>query len=196
MPRRKPGSSPQSASHLRQSIASVAARLMAEDGIGDYGVAKRKAARMAGADDSESLPSNEEVAAELRAYLALFQDEEHATRLRRLRSVAVEAMTLLESFRPYLTGAVLEGTVGRYAGIELALFADSAKEVEIFLLEHGIPYEHLKWGRPKPDSPEARLRIEWRDEDIVLAIHPYQAERRNPAHSRARTADVAALLAE
>ena len=42
MPRRKPA--PAANDFLRRSIASAAARLMAEDGIGDYGAAKRKAA--------------------------------------------------------------------------------------------------------------------------------------------------------
>ncbi len=194
MPRRKPSPSPQSASHLRQSIAGLAARLMAEDGIKDYGQAKRKAARTFGVAESETLPSNEEVAAELKAYLSLFQEDEHADRLRRLREVAVQAMKLLESFRPYLVGAVLDGTAGRYAEVELALFADSAKDVEIFLLSHRIPYQHLKSGRPLPDAPEAKLRIEWQDEDVVLAIHPYQAERRGSTQ-RAKAAEVAALLA-
>jgi hypothetical protein len=66
MPRRKPA--PPASAHLRRSIASAAARLMAEDGISDYGVAKRKAARHMGASEGESLPTNEEVAAELHAY--------------------------------------------------------------------------------------------------------------------------------
>lgn len=197
MPRRKPNPSPQNASYLRQSIANAAARLMAEDGIGDYGQAKRKAARNLGATEGDALPSNEEVAIELRAYQALFQDGEQADRIRRLREVAVDVMALLEGFRPYLTGAVLDGTAGRYAGVELELFADSAKDVEIFLLSRDIPYEHLKPGRSfLHDAPEARLRIEWQGEDVILAIHPYQAERRNSGQGRAKALDVAALLAD
>jgi len=196
MPRRKPSPSPQSTSHRRQSIASLAARLMAEDGIGDYGLAKRKAARTVGPTENETLPSNEEVAAELRAYLALFQEGEHADRLRRLREVAVEAMKFLKDFRPYLTGAVLDGTAGRYAEVELELFADSAKDVEIFLLSHGIAYDHVRRHRHLPDGPEAILRMTLQDEDVVLAIHPYQAERQNSAHGRANTPAVTALLAD
>lgn len=193
MPRRKP--SPPGSSHLRQSIASAAARLMAEDGIGDYGLAKRKAARSLGAPDSEALPSNEEVEAELRAYHALFQDEEQPERLRELRRTALEVMTFLTDFRPYLTGAVLDGTAGRYAVIEIDLYADSAKDVEIFLLSRNISCQHANSRHTGPDAPEARLNVDWRDAGVLLSIFPYRAERRTPQQGRARAPAVAALLA-
>lgn len=196
MPRRKPA--PSSSSYLRQSIASAAARLMAEDGIGDYGQAKRKAAKNLGAGDGVTLPSNEEVETELRAYQALFQDEEQSERLRELRETALEAMAFLADFRPYLTGAVLDGTAGRYAEIEIELFADSGKDVEIFLLSHNISYEIAANRHQGPGAPETRLRIAWGDAGMLLSIYPYQAERRQKAGShpgRARADVVAALLA-
>jgi hypothetical protein len=197
MPRRKP--SPQGSSYLRQSIASAAARLMAEDGVGDYGQAKRKAAKTLGAIDSEALPSNEEVEVELRAYQTLFQDEEQTERLRELRQAALEAMEFLEDFRPYLTGAVLDGTAGRYAEIEIELFADSAKDVEIFLLSRNISYESADNRQQGLDAPEARLRMEWHESPILLSIYPFQAERRqrrDSRHGRAKAPAVAALLAD
>jgi hypothetical protein len=200
MPRRKPAHHHATAasSHLRQSIASAAARLMAEDGIGDYGQAKRKAAKNLGAGDGVTLPSNEEVETELRAYQALFQDEEQIERLHELRKMALEAMTFLVDFRPYLTGAVLDGTAGRYAEIEIELFADSAKDVEIFLLSHNISYEIAANRHQGPDAPETRLRFEWSDAGILLSIYPFQVERRQKTGShpgRARADAVAALLA-
>ncbi|MDR2000694.1 MAG: hypothetical protein LBP94_04075 [Zoogloeaceae bacterium] len=197
MPRRKPAALP--SHHLRLSIASAAARLMAEDGIGDYGLAKRKAAKMLGAGESETLPSNEEVAAELRAYQALFQEEEQAERLRELRKAALSAMEFLADFRPCLTGAVLDGTAGRYAEPEIALFVDSAKDVEIFLLSHNISYEIAANRQQGPNSPETRLRLDWDDTGILLSIYPLQAERWQKTGSpsgRARTEAVAALLVD
>lgn len=194
MPRRKPrlpGSS-----HLRQSIASAAARLMAEDGIGDYGQAKRKAAKSFGATNSETLPSNEEVEAELRAYQALFQDEEQPERLRELRRTALDVMTFLIDFRPYLTGAVLDGTAGRYAEIEIELYADSAKDVEIFMLSRNISYEHANLRQAGPDAPEARFRVHWLESSVLLSVFPYQAEWRAPRQGgRAKATTVAVLLA-
>jgi len=48
-----------------------------------------------------SLPANEEIEAELRAYLALYQAEEHPERLAELRRAALDAMRALEQFNPY-----------------------------------------------------------------------------------------------
>ncbi len=200
MPRRKPAPPP--SSRLRQTIASHAARLMAEEGIDDYGFAKRKAARALGASESEALPGNNEVEAELRAYQALFQEEEHPERLRELRATALEVMDMLAHYHPYLTGAVLNGTAGRYAEIELDLFADSSKDVEIELLSHDISYESVSIRKPTPISPETRLRLDWDETPIMLSVFPITAERhikRDPhsgrSHGRANPSAVAALIA-
>ena len=53
---------------LRVSIAHAAARLMAEDGIEDYGQAKRKAARQVGATDARQMPTNDEIDVALTLY--------------------------------------------------------------------------------------------------------------------------------
>src|SRR5262252_3969357 len=87
---------------IRARIAAAAARIMAEDGIEDFALAKRKAARQLGAAEREGLPGNEEIEAELRAYRALYQADEHPERIAELRRVALEAMRALERFTPYL----------------------------------------------------------------------------------------------
>jgi hypothetical protein len=126
---------------MRARIAAAAARIMAEEGVDDYALAKRKAARRLGAGDTEALPANDEIEAELRDYLALYQSEEHPERVAELRRVAVDAMQALERFSPYLTGPVLAGLAGPYAEIDLQLFPESSKEVELFLLDLDIAYE-------------------------------------------------------
>src|SRR5690348_978672 len=127
-------------SGMRARIAAAAARVMAEDGIDDFALAKRKAARRLGAPDTEALPTNDEVEAELRAYRALYQADEHGKILAELRAVALDAMRALERFHPYLTGPVLNGVAGAYSEIDLQLFPDSAKDVELFLLERNIAF--------------------------------------------------------
>lgn len=183
---------------LRREIAALAARMMAEDGISDFGFAKRKAAKQLGATDTEFLPNNAEIEEALRAYQALFQDEEHAERLYELRQAAISAMHLLAPFRPYLTGAVLDGTAGRYAEVELDLFPDSAKDVEIFFLNRDIRYELREPRRSGPEAPEAYLSFEWEDTPIQAAVFSTQAEhnaRRGPRmQERARLAAVEALV--
>jgi hypothetical protein len=199
MPRRKPFLP--ASSNLRRSIAAQAARLMAEDGIDNYGLAKRKAARALGASESESLPTNEEVEVELRAYQAIYQDDEQPERLRELRQVALEVMEFLADFRPYLTGCVLDGTAGRYAEVEIELFADSGKDVEILLLSNNISYEPAESQHQTPNSPEIRLRVDWEGAPVIVSVFPVQVERRqsrNPhtgkSHARARASTVAELL--
>lgn len=127
--------------HLRQMVAQQAARMMAEDGISDYAYAKKKAGRQLGAIDNSSLPSNAEVEEELKLYNALFLSEEQPENLRDLRKNALLTMQMLEKFNPYLTGAVLDGTAGLLAETHIHLFADSLKEVEMFLLNQQIPFD-------------------------------------------------------
>src|SRR5687768_11871304 len=126
---------------MRTRIAAVAARLMAQDGIDDYALAKRKAARQLGASDTQSLPANDEVEAELMAYQALYQGDEQRERVRELRAIALNVMQALNAFRPYLSGAVLKGTAGRYADIDLQLYTDDLKSLELFFLNRDIGYD-------------------------------------------------------
>lgn len=125
----------------RSRIAHLAARLMAEDGIEDHALAKRKAARQAGVPDARQLPTNEEIDSALRTYQELYQHGEHQSRLKQLRRKALEAMRRLEQFNPYLTGSVLSGSAGKYADIDLQLFTDNVKAVEHYLIDRGIPYK-------------------------------------------------------
>jgi hypothetical protein len=131
---------PANRAQMRGRIAHLAARMIAVDGISDYGLAKRKAARQAGAPDSRNLPTNLEIEDALRAYQALYQANEHPERLLRLRQLALELMRLLEPFNPHLTGPVLSGSAGRHAEIHLHLYTDDVKELEVFLLNREIPF--------------------------------------------------------
>lgn len=126
---------------MRERIAQLAARLIAEDGVPDYALAKRKAARQIGAEDTRHLPGNNEIEQALRAYQNLYQKDEQRERLHLLRQQALEAMRLLERFNPHLTGSVLNGTAAKHSDINLLLFTDSAKEVELFLLGRQMAYK-------------------------------------------------------
>ena len=125
----------------RSRIAYLAARLMAEDGIEDYALAKRKAARQAGMPEPRELPTNEEVEEALRTYQQIYHHEEHRNRLRVLRETAVRAMRELARFNPRLTGSVLNGNAGKYADVNLQLFTDNEKAVELYLIDRRIPYK-------------------------------------------------------
>ena len=187
----------------RARIAAAAARLMAEDGIDDFALAKRKAAKQLGALDSQALPGNDEIEAELRAYLALYQADEHPQRVAELREIALDAMRTLERFSPYLTGPVLKGIAGPYAEIELQLFPDSVKEVEIFLLDRNVPYATHEGKRYAGDRAHAVsvLTLTWRGVPLRLSIFDPRDERvalktsqAGRVMDRAGIAEVGALL--
>jgi len=159
---------------LRTRIASAAARLVAEHGISDYALAKRKAAHGLGLPDGTPLPENAEVDNELRIYQRLFQDDEQGQRIDHLRRKAAEIMDIMQRFNAYLTGAVLEGSAGRYAEIDIQLFTDSAKDVEIFLLNQHLDFAH---SVPRTDRAEAVLTINDDDVLINLIVYPANQER-------------------
>jgi len=127
--------------HLRQLIAQQAARMMAEEGISDFAYAKKKAGKQLGAVEYHALPSNTEIEEALKLYNSLFLGETHPENLRDLRQNAFYTMQLLQKFNPHLTGAVLDGTAGLCAETQIHLFADSIKEVEMFLLNQQIPFD-------------------------------------------------------
>lgn len=126
--------------HTRQRVAHQAARMMAEEGIVDYGHAKRKAARQLGVPEDGHLPTNAEIDQAIREHHEIFHGETHQQHLKALRNKAIHIMQLFERFEPHLVGAVLDGTAGRFARTEIQLFADDLKEVELFCLNARIPY--------------------------------------------------------
>lgn len=189
----------------RARIAAAAARLMAEDGIDDFALAKRKAARQLGATDAQALPANDEIEAELNAYRALYEPEEHAERIAELRGIALDAMGALERFRPYLTGPVLKGTAGPYADIELQLFPESPKDVEIYLLDRNIPYATQEGRRFSGDRARAVsvLTLAWQGAPLKLSVFDPRDERialktsqAGRVMDRAGIAEVGALLGD
>lgn len=125
---------------VRIAIAVQAARLMAEDGIEDYGLAKRKAAKQLGMPDARRLPNNDEIDAALREYQGIYQSDDQRLRTRLLRDQAIGIMRELAAFNPHLTGSVLSGIAGPYATIHLQLYTDNVKAVELFLMDRGIAY--------------------------------------------------------
>ena len=189
-------------SQLRQMIAQQAARLMAEDGVSDYAFAKRKAARQLGIEDARCLPGNAEIESELRWHQETFQKEDHPAALRKIRSEALVAMEMLDRFSPLLTGSVLDGTAGKHAETEVHLFADSDKDVEIFLLNNNIPYQtserYFNRGNERRkvsvltlEGPSAPIRLTiLTPDDARLSSRSYSGE----PISRASRDDLAALL--
>jgi hypothetical protein len=189
----------------RSQIAHLAARLMAEDGIEDYALAKRKAARQSGFADTRELPTNEEIDVALRAYQQIYQREEHRDRLRALRGIAVRAMREFAQFNPYLTGSVLSGNAGKYADINLQVFTDNVKAVELYLIDRGIPYQAAQSRLYAGEEPRTVpvYRINDGDAQIEITVltprelrAPLRTSREGKPIERAKLQAVEDLLAQ
>lgn len=169
----------------RQMVAQIAARMMMEDGISDFAIAKKKAGRQLGMAENSTLPTNAEIEDEIRLYNQLYS-EDQPENLHQLRQDARLTMQMLARFNPHLTGAVLDGTAGKYAETHIHLFADSAKEVEIFLLNQQIPYQTQERSfRISDKRSQDRLKVpvfvlEGPNGRIKLSIFEYQDMRQQP----------------
>ncbi|OFA08278.1 hypothetical protein JAB9_02060 [Janthinobacterium sp. HH107] len=160
---------------LRLEIAAAAARLVAQDGA-DYGSAKRKAARQVLGDApnlTNVLPDNDMIEEQVRQYNALFLADSQPARLFQLRTIALQVMEALQQFHPLLSGPVLNGTAGPHDEIYLQLFAESAKEIHIFLLNKNVVLDmsespHFKGARY--DAVETASFL-WKNEGVHAAMY-------------------------
>jgi hypothetical protein len=185
---------------LRAELAATAARLIAEEGC-EYAQAKRRAAQEILGDDARrsTMPDNQEVEHELRRYLKLFGGETHRALLAAIRGVAAETMRTLQEFDPHLIGAVLNGTATEHSDIHLQLFVDSAKDVELRLMNLGINFD-VDDGDDGGDRPAALERLNFvlptkspgtRQDRIGVRLHIYERDaiRVAPRHRREPASD-------
>ena len=190
--------------NLRQLLAQEAARLIADHGISDYRLAKRKAAERLGVTDRGALPRNTEIEAALEGHLRLFGGDEQAQLLERLRGIAHEAMEFFADFEPRLVGSVLNGTASSHSDVNLHLFADAPEQVVMRLLDGDIPYQQaerrIKLGRDRYASYPV-FRFFAGEVAIDVTVFPPQSLRQPPSSPidgrpmrRARIAEVAGLL--
>ena len=122
----------------RERLAHEAARMMAESGIEDFGLAKRKAAERLGVRGAGALPTNAEIQVCLAERLRIFESDDTQSRLDNLRRIAADVMLELEPFAPRLVGAVLVGVVTLTSAVELHVFADAPELVAAELERNGM----------------------------------------------------------
>jgi len=168
---------------LRRALAQEAARIMAEHGIHDFLVAKRKAAERLAVSDAAVLPKNVEVEAALAEYQRLFGGEAHAETIQSQRRTALDAMRKLSEFEPRLVGPVLNGTATAHSEIQLHLFTDFAESVALKLMDAGIPHEVTE--RRMRMNPTRVLnipgvRFELNEHEIEATVFPTDGIRQAP----------------
>ena len=198
---------PSRTDNLRRALAQEAARIMAEHGIRDFLVAKRKAAERLGVDDGSAvLPKNTEIETALAEYQRLFRGDTHVETLHAQRLAALHAMRFLREFEPRLVGAVLSGTATEHSEVQLHLFADNPESVAISLMDQGIRHE-ITARRVKMSSERVLeypgVRFEIGDQPIEVTVFPTDGIRQAPVSPvdgrpmrRADLAELEALLAD
>lgn len=168
---------------IRERIAKEAARVMCEAGVGDFQLAKRKALQRLRIHEQRNLPSNQEIESAVLEYQRLFRADSQPRRLAALRSTAVHAMRFLQRFEPRLVGAVLSGSADEHSNVCLHLFAETAEEVGLFLLDQGIPHEHGERTVKLASDASERLptcRFMAEDVPVELVIFSGRTRRRVP----------------
>lgn len=172
------------AEQLRRALAQEAARIMSEQGIDDYGLAKRKAAERLGATDISVLPKNTEIEEALATHHRLFEGGTHSSVLTALRETALQAMRLLERFEPRLVGPVLSGTASAHSEITLHLFSEGAEPVALHLMDRGVPH-HIgeRRMRYEPDRLVNYPVVQFvaGDKEIDAVVFPVNGIRQSPS---------------
>lgn len=167
----------------RLVLAQEAARIIVEQGIGDYYSAKIKAAERLGMSAHGVLPGNPEIEQAVSEHLKLFGRELHSRMLYGLRCSALSAMDILAQFSPRLVGPVLHGTAALNSAINLHVFADSAEMVALQLQDNSINYRsferRLKSRRSKTDT-FAGFRFTLDESCIEATVFPVDGVRQAP----------------
>jgi hypothetical protein len=164
-------------------LAQEAARIIVDQGVRDYRLAKIKAAERLGFNSRGSLPRNAEIEHAVSEHLQLFGRESHADFLHIMRQVAISAMELLESFAPRLVGPVLNGTADPNSAVNLHVFADSPELVAIALSDLGISYRpYERKLRSRRDNAETFAGFQFMHEDtsVEATVFPIDGIRQAP----------------
>ncbi len=168
---------------LRACIAQEAARILLDEGVEDYQVAKRKAADRLNAGDRRLLPRNSEIERAVLERQRLFFTRGYDDLVCTLRQTALEAMRLLRKFEPRLTGPVLRGTAGRHSDIDLHVFADAVEEVLFVLMDAGIVYRsaerRLRYGEDVRYYPALNFCVSGQEVDATVL--PSDALKQTPS---------------
>ncbi len=167
----------------RKVLAQEAARIIVEQGIEDYRVAKIKAAERLGMTARGSLPGNPEIEHAVSEYLKLFGRESHLDLLRVLRRAALSAMELLAPFTPRLVGPVLHGTAAANSAVNLHVFSDSAELVAVRLQESSVqyrPYDRRLKSRRDRAETFSGFRFTHDISSIEATVFPLKGMRQAP----------------
>lgn len=158
---------------IAAQIADEAARIITEEGLADYQLAKTKAVRRLGLPAQTNLPNNAAIEAALIARQSIFNTEEQSESLHYLRQLTLDLMQALEEFEPHVVGPVLKGTASSDDVIHLHLFSEDAKNVAIALLSLDIDFVAVE-RRVTAKNPDGikGFRFHWQAALAEVLVFP------------------------
>lgn len=171
-------------SRVRQELAQEAARILLDDGIRDFALAKRKAAEHLGVEPRHEMPGNAEIQAAAIERSRLFATDESRRAYRERLEAAQIVMERLATLEPRLVGPLLDGIVEPQPLVNLHAFAETVEEVILDLDERGI---RCQTGERRYRSRQGREQrvpfLSFRgphDTDIELTVFPLDGLRQAP----------------
>lgn len=167
----------------RSRVVQEAARIICEDGLSDYRLAKQKAVERLGLGFGTPLPSNADIQAAVIQYQRLFGGRAYASRLTHLRRTAVQAMRMLAEFQPRLVGAVASGATTDNHHVQLHCFADKPEQIDVLLESKGLRHEVSERRYRYPDGQTGDvpvLTFMAADVGVDVAVFPERGMRDTP----------------
>ncbi|MFN0161004.1 MAG: hypothetical protein ACKVQQ_07220 [Burkholderiales bacterium] len=144
------------------------------------------------------MPDNAEVEAAVRSYQSLYQADEQRGRIESMRTSALEIMLELAMFGPMVSGGTWTGVATRGSCIDLDLFCDGEKPVEMFLLNRGLQYRTSlrKHFDPRIDRQVTCLTTQISGFEVCLSVfspNDLRLAGRTDSAGRAQRGDAADL---
>ncbi len=144
---------------LSEKLSALVAKRIADSGI-TWSQARQELKDEGVVLKSSDLPTDDQIESALREHYAVFDPDGHALRLRELRIIAKNVMEELAPFQPEIFRGVLNGCADKFSPICLIVTCDSAKELEIFLLDSGIEPEVNESTQMAAGSPAEEIYFE------------------------------------
>jgi len=161
-----------SSKNIKMTIASLAARMIMEEGVKDYFFAKKKAAKSLGFHEDINLPTNSQIDIAIEEFHKIYNQDIGIDFLEHFKSQALNIMNMFKNFKPHLMNKLSEGIIPKFPEIKINLFADNIKDIEYVLLNSEIPYEFSE----TKTNIKARKNLKKLIPTIYLDSHPIPAE--------------------
>lgn len=159
-------------------IAQRAAQLICSHQQNDPRQACLQATIELGLSKKETQPTEADIDAAVADYRMLFSPSYDADLLD-LRKKALSLLDFFKQFQPYLIGSVFKGSASKHSDINLLIFSDDSKAIEIFLLNQQIDYSCKEKRTPYRQTDAPAIAFWFDNTQVHLQVLPSTARHHN-----------------